>query len=354
MDEFDYMLPTVVGKPSLRRASTLELADTNYPGDQAQRPERGDTLGDPSSTARAAASPAVAVAQLAAESVLGVEMRAPQRIAAGRSCEAYAVASHEACAREWIVRVPVAGTDRSIRLRAEAAVGGLLAARGHPVASWEVVDVDGITCAVGERLAGTSISYGTEWAPEFSVRLGDLLADLHSLPADGFGPLVDDADELHGESVSALGGVRRRWCWATCWPFDGSDLVDHPVSHLMPEAASAIARLEQQLLGAIEGPIGVVHSDLHHEHLLAGSAGGLTGVLDFGDAFIGSVAWDFAQLHWYYGPDVSDAVARRHPDGEELDERGRLLATALGIYKLAKSPTDPKVPPRLQRILLNC
>ena len=106
------------------------------------------------------------------------------------------------------------------------------------------------------------------------------------------------------------------------------------------------------LLAASEGPTGVVHSDLHREHLLVGAAGDLTGVLDFGDAFVGVAAWDFALLHWYYGPQTSRAVARHHPDGTQLHEQGRLLALALGLYKLAKSPTDSRVPPRLRRALI--
>jgi len=159
-------------------------------------------------------------AQLAAQSVLGIDVHTPRRIAAGRSCEAYVVADRAPGHREWVVRVPVAGTDRSIRFRAEATVGRLLAAKDHPVASWELVDVAGTTCVVGDRLAGTPISYGLEWSPAFSARLGDLLADLHGLPAVGFGPLVDDAAELRGESESALDGVQRRWRWAACWPFD--------------------------------------------------------------------------------------------------------------------------------------
>jgi aminoglycoside phosphotransferase (APT) family kinase protein len=283
---------------------------------------------------------------------LGIRLGTLARIAAGRSCEAYTVESEEPGGGQWIVRVPAPGTDRSIRFHAEAALGALLADGGHPVAPWKVVDVDGTPCAVGVRLTGTPIIYETAWTTAFSAELGDLLADLHLIPAVGFGPLVDKEDELRGQSTSARDGARDRWCWASCWPFDGSDLADHPVSRMMPEVASAIAPLQQELLDAAEEPIGIVHSDLHQEHLLAGPDGTLTGVLDFGDAFIGSVAWDFALLHWYYGPDVSESVARRHPNGPEIARQGRLLATALGIYKLAKSPTDPQIPRRLQRVFV--
>lgn len=92
-----------------------------------------------------------------------------------------------------------------------------------------------------------------------------------------------------------------------------------------------------------------LHSDFHHEHLHVGQGGELTGVLDFADAFVGSLAWDFAQLH---GAKASEAVAGRHPDGTDLAESGRLVAGALGIYTLGKSPGDPKVMSRLKRLLL--
>jgi aminoglycoside phosphotransferase (APT) family kinase protein len=246
----------------------------------------------------------------------------------------------------------VPGTDRSIRFQAEATLGALLAGRGHPVASWTVIEIDGISCVVGERLSGSPIAYGGRWTPAFCARLGDLLTDLHALPATGFGPLVNDPGQLRGETRTAREGARRRWCWAPCWPFDGSDLADHPVARLLPEAAPVAATQQQALLvAAAEGQTGVVHSDLHREHLLAGAGGELTGVLDFGDAFVGVAAWDFALLHWYYGPEISRAVARHHPGGTQVHEQGRLLALAVGLYKLAKSPTDSHVPPRLRRLL---
>ncbi len=143
-----------------------------------------------SPTPDTSASVTASVARLAAQAVLGVGAGTPWRIAAGRSCEAYAVESGEPGAREWVIRVPVPGTDRSIRFHAEAALGELLASRGHPVASWEVVDVNGTTCTVGERLTGNQIAYETAWTSAFSARLGDLLADLHGLPTTGFGPLA--------------------------------------------------------------------------------------------------------------------------------------------------------------------
>ena len=291
----------------------------------------------------------------AARAVLGPDVGAPHRLAAGRSCEAFGVVAR---GEEYVVRVPVVGTDRSIRFRAEATIGDALADRGHPVARWAVVDVDGVACAVGRRLPGVPVDGSAPWttgfSTGFSAGLGRLLADLHAVPANGFGPLidtgVDDAGALRGEAGSAREGVLRRWCWARCWPFDDVGLADHPVSHL---GRDVVPRLPPSgdVLDAAGGPVGVVHSDLHREHLLVGPTGDLTGVLDFGDAFVGAVAWDVALLHWYYGARAAADVARHDPGGQDALERARLLAVAVGLYKLAKNPADPQVPVRLARVL---
>ena len=292
------------------------------------------------------------LARLAAESVLGAGVGLMTRLAVGRSCEAYVIELADRSNRQYVIRVPVAGTDRSIRFKAEAALGAMLAGLGHPVAEWRVVDIDGIACAVGPRLMGTPIRYGLPWTATMGQQLGDLLADLHALPAEGFGPLMDISTAFRGESSSVVEGVRSRWDRAVCWPFDGSDLGDHVVSRLMPDVASAVTLFENELVEEAERtPVGVVHSDLHQQHLLVGPQGELAGLLDFGDAFVGSIGWDFALLRWYYGADISRQVARRHPSGRVADQSGRVLALAVGIYKLAKTPTDPDIPDRLRRSL---
>jgi len=91
--------------------------------------------------------------------------------------------------------------------------------------------------------------------------------------------------------------------------------------------------------------VGVVHSDLHREHLLVGEDGGLAGVLDFGDAFVGARAWDYALLHWYYGEANAFRVAAHDPNGEDEFSRGRVLATAIGLMSaprvVAIAPESP-------------
>ncbi len=285
----------------------------------------------------------------AAQLLIG-EVEALRPIAAGMSCEAFELVSRSD-ARRWVVRVPVPGTDRAIRFHAEAALGRALAVRGYPVAAWQVVEVDGVVCAVGNHLPGSPIAYGELWSPAFSAALGALLAELHALPAVGSGPLVDDATALRGESGSVAEGVSARWDRAVCWPFDGPDLADHPISRVVPEAVPMVLSRRQDVFDAAEQLIGVVHSDLHREHLLVGPSGGLSGVLDFGDAFVGSVGWDFATLRWYYGAGVSASVAEHYAAAREVKDLGRVLAIPLGLYKVAKNPGDAATLSRMRRVL---
>ena len=135
------------------------------------------------------------------------------------------------------------------------------------------------------------------------------------------------------------------------WPFDHPSLDDHPITERAPDIARAATTLASDIAAADTGAIGVAHSDLHSEHLLVGESGSLTGVLDFGDAFIGSIAWDFALLNWYYGKANAAAVARHHPAGSDVLDQGATLSIAVGLYKVAKDPNDPALIPRLRRCL---
>jgi hypothetical protein len=205
-------------------------------------------------------------------------------------------------------------------------------------------------CSIGPRLPGRPISYGDSWTDPFPAELASLLHDLHHLPARGFGPLEDADDEPRGRSSTAVAGIVDRWCRASIWPFDQTPFDAHPLTSIAPELAERIAPLEANIFAAAASPYGVVHSDLHRQHLLI-EDGQLSGVLDFGDAFVGSTAWDFALLHWYYGQDNTKKVAKAYPSGIDLFERGRLLALAVGCYKLATNPDDPTVLARLQTVL---
>jgi aminoglycoside phosphotransferase (APT) family kinase protein len=211
-------------------------------------------------------------------------------VASGRSSSAWAASSNSG---EWIVRVPVPESGRTLSYRSEARIGDLLHALGHPVATWSLVQVNETLCSVAPLLRGRPVDYANAFDPGFAAALGRLLFDLHHLDASGFGPLVDDDRFLHGRSESLRAAIVDRWYHASIWPFDGSDLSSHVVTAVARDLVEIVARLRSRIVDASEGPVGVLHSDLHREHLLRNEAGGLGAVLDFGDAFRGSVAWDF-------------------------------------------------------------
>jgi len=289
-----------------------------------------------------------AVAKQAVETAQGVRVHSAQILSSGQSSHAWLV---EASNGRWIARVPVEDSGRRITYRAESFIGQHLTSRGHSVATWTVVNVKGRPCSVSPYLHGRPVGYDSIWTRNFARSLAKVLLDLHTMPAQGFGPLANDQSEARGISLSRRRGVTDRWCHARAWPFDRSSLITHPVMDRTPKLCQQIASIGDDIEGAEQGLIGVVHSDLHQEHLLMTGDGGLAGVLDFGDAFVGAVAWDFGLLNWYYGQQNAGLVAQTYPNGAEQLARGRLLSVAIGLYKAAKNPADKSVEPRLRRCL---
>jgi aminoglycoside phosphotransferase (APT) family kinase protein len=219
------------------------------------------------------------------------------------------------------------------------------------VATWRIVEVDGLACSVGVRIDGYPIEDNERFTPAFAAGLGQLLFDLHRLAAERFGPLVDADSSLCGAAETLQAGIVARWHLARIWPFDDADLSSHPVASVAPGLLGQLDGLRASIMEASDGPAGPVHSDLHPEHLLRDDLGSLAGVLDFGDAFIGAPAWDAALLHWYYGSENTRGVSANYDGTTEFHERGRYLAVAVGLYKLAKNPTDQSMPERIRRVL---
>lgn len=286
-----------------------------------------------------------AIARTAVESAAGQRVDAVRALSSGRSSGAWLA---NIATEEWVARIPIEDSGRQITYRAESLIGDYLGSRRHRVARWTVVEVDGVACSVARHLPGVPVAYGGNWSDEFATALASVLRELHTMPAKGFGPLANDGTEALGTSSDPTQGIVDRWSHAQIWPFDGSSLTGHPVVDQVPEIATSVTGLGDEIEAAASGLSGVVHSDLHREHLLVVDDGSLGGVLDFGDAFIGAVAWDFALLNWYYGAQRARQVAARYPCGSEQLRRGVLLSVAVGLYKLAKSPADTAVLPRLQ------
>ncbi len=289
-----------------------------------------------------------AVAQEAVECALGRPVDEVRQISSGRSSDAWLV---RVSTEHWIARVAIKNSGRRITYLAESLIGCYLESLGHGVAVWTIVEVNGVSCSVARQLPGVPVAYDRNWSEEFGRALAGVLRDLHTMPATGFGPLANDETEACGVSADRNDAIVDRWFHAPVWPFDGSSLADHPILDLAPKLGGLVAGLALQIEAAASGPTGVVHSDLHREHLLVNDDGSLAGVLDFGDAFVGATAWDFALLNWYYGKPNAELVAAHYPSGNEELDRGVVLSVAVGLYKAAKNPADQAVLPRLQRCL---
>jgi aminoglycoside phosphotransferase (APT) family kinase protein len=87
------------------------------------------------------------------------------------------------------------------------------------------------------------------------------------------------------------------------------------------------------------------------DHLLRSPEGRLAGLLDFGDAFAGPPAWDFACLRYYHGENVGRRVAAHYPGGADVLRRSLALGIAFALYKLDKTPDRPDVIERVARLI---
>ena len=172
--------------------------------------------------------------------------------------------------------------------------------------------------------------------------LGELLARLHALPCEGFGLTVDRRDRLKGGAPDMASGLLERW--PGLWPFDGTSLIAHPVARLAPRLIEPTSRFRESLLRFGELRRGVVaHSDLYPEHLFL-EDGRLGTLIDFGDAFIGPAAADFASFASHYA--VTDGWERveRALEGYAASKvlretrlaEAQLFAVALGLYRIRK------------------
>lgn len=230
---------------------------------------------------------------------------------------------------ESVIRVPKNDGRRPVpRYAAELRLLELLAGRGVPVATGRVVVVDGFECSVAARLPESPVA---EWSEAFIDDVAGALSVLH----------------MTQSSLAVEDDVSARFHLASIWPFDSTDLRDHAVAAWRPELVDALEAHRKRILDAAEGPRTVVHTDLHPQHLLQDDSKRLTGILDFGDAFAGTAAWDIACLRYYQGGAVAGAIVDRHVFGRSLDEPARLLGLPWGLYKLAKTPDRADVRERV-------
>jgi len=95
--------------------------------------------------------------------------------------------------------------------------------------------------------------------------------------------------------------------------------------------------LENNTLLTFDGALNLVHSDLWAEHILVDTHSGVvSGIIDWGDTFIGDPAIDFACLYTWYGEGWLENVLTHYTIklDSELISRARYLATCLAIHSI--------------------
>ena len=174
-------------------------------------------------------------------------------------------------------------------------------------------------------------------------QIGAFLQVLHQLPCSDFGRLNEQSKRLQGQQVTHVSGIRARWCWAKLWPYDHSLLSDHPITILAPNLLNALMRIETELWRiTTQEEVVLNHSDLYGEHIFT-SHENLSGVIDFGAAFIATRGWDFAVLAHYHGWEVVEVILKSYSQNDRqyshLLHQARHLALVVALYKLDKAVT---------------
>jgi aminoglycoside phosphotransferase (APT) family kinase protein len=111
---------------------------------------------------------------------------------------------------------------------------------------------------------------------------------------------------------------------------------------IAPNLADILQAIESQLwhITTLAKPV-LTHSDLHSEHIFASDDHNLSGIIDFGAAFIATPAWDFAVLAHYFGwnavKGIIDSYTSVETERHDLLTQSQYLAVVVGLYKLQKA-----------------
>jgi len=254
-------------------------------------------------------------------------------VGTGFASDAWLVSAGE---RRSVLRVAGAAAEDST-YEMEHALMARLGAAGSPVpepiaGDWELADW------AGPAFSLTSWVPGDPLRPEARGRAAPLIAEflrtMHAVRLAGFGPLALVDGELRGSDADLEAGLRT-WAIRPLWPLGGARLDAHPALRDAPGLARRLdARAARVREGLFRGPHGTLHSDLHEENTL--DADGILSVIDFGEALVGPIAWEFATLAYFVDWSFADRVLETYLAGTD-PARWRADATAIalcfGVYR---------------------
>ncbi len=151
-------------------------------------------------------------------------------------------------------------------------------------------------------------------------QLGHFLASLHAYPVDkareaGVLERNDLVAHWHNKSLEQLNGI----------------------INLNVDPSILRRYLENDVPLPYEGASRLVHNDLWAEHILVDPhSGGVSGIIDWGDAIISDPAVDFAGLYTWYGEKWLENVLAYYSGTQdtEIISRSRYLATCLAIHNI--------------------
>ena len=297
--------------------------------------------------------------QQIAQTALGTSIDQQILLGRGATSEAWQVGIGN---DDFVVRFIPIGTKRPVTYQSEFTILRLLRAQGYnvPKPVLNSAECQQILPNVPEPWAVTGLIDGSailkEQLPQQAAKeLGAMLAAIHTLPVKHFGRLAEQPGELCGLQSDPLMGTKARWCHAALWPLDGSMLEAHPIATMLSHLIGELQQMQMELMDAVQAEnVVLTHSDLHGEHIFVKDQQ-LAGIIDFGVAFIGNPAWDFASLAFSHGWSVVEDVLTGYTNSAEqrsyLLNNTQKLALAVSLYKLDKALKANAPATKVQRIV---
>jgi len=247
--------------------------------------------------------------------------------------------------RDLALRIALDSADPASTYRSEHLIMARLAAVGAssptPVrGSWDLEGWPGPPFSLTTLVAGVPMPspIGDPIDSGRIVQIADFLRALHALPVVGFGPVVpvpgpEEGDQaLRGMATDRLAGLRTWMDGAPLWPFDNSRLEEHPALRDRAELRQSVAEIGARIEAANgEGAACLVHSDVHEENILDDR--GRLSFIDFGEAFIGAIDWEFATLAYFVGWPAADQIMGAYCRPAEAASRVAALAVSFGLYR---------------------